>query len=99
MVILIAADLSARVVDPMDFRRFKVQFETGCRPATGPLNAAVVLEDSTTAWVHGQWLLDYSEKTDNAWRDGLESMIKAARRFGWIKDDPLMIKAHVEWLG
>ena len=100
MIVRVAADRSARVVEPEDFRRFKVQLEGGIPRVPGPVGEALELENADTAWVHAGWLFQNPEReTEAGWRQGLERMIAGARKYGWIRDEPLMIKAHVEWLG
>jgi hypothetical protein len=101
MIIHVDASCAVQVKDSKDFKRFKVQVDAAAtsfdkvRVGTAP---AVTFESREVAWVSAKALFDLpSLRDDPEWKAELEAMIAKARPHGWIKEEPLSIKAHIEW--
>jgi hypothetical protein len=91
MIVQVAAGRTA-LLDPDDFRRFKVTLEAG---ATN--NSLLRFEGAVVAWVDVEALVALSGRaSDEAWMAGFCKMIEAARPHGWISADGREIRAHVE---
>jgi hypothetical protein len=103
MELHLGADDHLRLVDPDNFRAFKLvveqpreKFDHVKRAVSG----AILLTDADTAWVSEMALRDLSgHPHDHAWQHQLAEMIEKAKPHGWIDEANQAIKAHVEWRG
>ena len=101
MEILVKADLTIDIADPFNFRKFSLNVSHPSSAAEKVAEACSGLATLGTdghAWVDAQRLIDWPGlRADPRWGDGIRAMIEKARPHGWIADDPLRIKAHIDW--
>ncbi|RUZ71538.1 hypothetical protein EN943_33420 [Mesorhizobium sp. M7A.F.Ca.US.006.01.1.1] len=101
MIVHLASNGSVSVVDPDDFRRFKVEIDAphgDLQTARRGFGEMVAFESKRQAWVSAGHLLRLAGPRDADWDREFARMIEAARPHGWVRDDPLRIAAHVEWI-
>ena len=101
MFVKVSADGRASLEDRDNFRAFKLVIEgdpTQIDIARRALSGVAELPDSATAWIAEAALRQRPEVAqDQAWQQGLSTMIEKARPHGWIDDQRRAIKAHIEW--
>jgi hypothetical protein len=101
MFVKVTADRRVTLEDRGNFRAFKLVVE-GRREDIDAVRRALLgtaeLMDTDTAWVSQAALRGRSEVAqDTAWQQSFDAMVEKARPHGWIDDQRLAIKAHVEW--
>jgi hypothetical protein len=91
------AEAVARLVDPDDFKAFKVVVK-GDTPALAARVAALgVPRLDEHAWVSIDALRNLAgEAATPAWEESLTAMIDYARSKGWVDDELGAIRGHVE---
>jgi len=102
MIVRVAADYAVRLHDRDDFKRFKVVVEAP-QAAYAQVQQAcaglIEFETPDKGWVAADALqAQVSGAGVPEWKQGFERMMAAARPHGWIKDGPLRVAAHVEWV-
>ena len=86
-----------RLLEPNDFRRFKVVLRDGLTACLLSIHG-VTFTGETEALVGIDFVSSLPGTPDNAaWRADYENMIQAARNSGWIDETIRGIRAHVEW--
>lgn len=102
MEILVKSDLTLDIGDAFNFRKFSLRAEHPAGALDRVAEACTGLatfEPDGHAWIDAQRLLDWPVlRDDPRWGEGLKAMMEKARPYGWIRDQPLCIKAHVDWL-
>jgi hypothetical protein len=99
MQIHVLKDLKAKLVEPDNFRDFKVVAETAkdrleeVGEALKAAGAGAV--DAGHAWISEAWLRA-NKSGEAAWDEGFGKMLEFARSKGWV-DDKGNIRAHIEW--
>jgi hypothetical protein len=89
--------------DRHNFRAFKLVVEAD-RSQIAAVRRAIaekaMLPDADTAWVFQEELRGWPGiEHDAEWQRNFAAMIEKARPHGWINDEDMTIKAHVEWTG
>ena len=101
MEILVKDDLTIEIGDPLNFRKFSLKVAypaSAAEPVADACKGLATLAEDNHAWVDAQRLLDWPGlRDDPQWGDGLRAMIEKARPYGWIAENPLRIKAHIDW--
>lgn len=101
MIVHVGTDGAVDVRDADDFRRFKIAVDLAADALADvreTLAGFAVLDSPGQAWVSADALRRIAgRENDQAWCRSLDAMIDKARPHGWIRDNPLMIAAHVEW--
>ena len=101
MEIMVKDDLTIEIDDPLNFRKFSLKVAhpaSATERVAGACKGLATLEADGHAWVDAQRLLDWPGlRDDPKWSEGIRAMIEKARPHGWIADDPLRIKAHIDW--
>jgi hypothetical protein len=96
----VTPDLNVALVEPQDFKRFKLVVDVARGDMT-KLNAALAgiatLSAEGHAWVSEAWLRHRDPAA--AWQEGLTAMIAVAKKYGWVDEAAKTIRAHVEWPG
>lgn len=88
-----------RVEDQENFRAFKLVVQGGENALTGLRKAppAGLTFEEDHAWIAADALVSWAGRAeDAAWRENLHRMIAFARQHGWVREEPLSIRAHVE---
>ena len=96
---LMAQSHSIEIDDPKNFRAFSVRIEGALDPAAQAelLGRIGARHDREHAWISEQALRDWPAlKAEAWWQDGLTGMISAVQKFGWIDNESLSIRAHIE---
>jgi hypothetical protein len=88
--------------DRHNFRAFKLVVEAD-QGRIADVRRAVAekatLPDADTAWIFQGMLRRWPDvEHDEAWQQNFSAMIDKARPHGWINDEDMTIKAHVEWV-
>lgn len=101
MIIHLTAGQPACLLDPDNFRAFKVLAEPALRDG-GALPAAIAgigrLADESHVWVAIERLEDLGRRFGGAgWAEGLAGMLAFARRSGWIEPGTGAVRAHIEF--
>lgn len=103
MIIQIDRKSSINIKEPKDFKKFKVQIEDGAESfeiIRSAVSNIIAFDNREEAWVLAAALYEWPQlRDDPEWRTGLDAMIAKARPHGWIREIPLSIKAHIEWIG
>ncbi|MEN3380435.1 MAG: hypothetical protein V7608_479 [Hyphomicrobiales bacterium] len=87
-----------RLLEPDDFRKFKVVLRAPLATSR-PLIDGVSFIDDSNALVAINVVPRLPGVLDNAsWRAGYDKMVAAARNHGWIDETGNAIRAHVEWV-
>lgn len=101
MEIIVKTDFGLDIGDPFNFRKFSLRAEHPANAAARVAEACAGLaafEPDNHAWIDAQRLLDWPVlRDDPRWSEGLRAMMEKARPYGWILDNPLRIKAHIDW--
>jgi hypothetical protein len=89
--------------DRQNFRAFKLVVE-GDRSRLETVRSALAgkaeLPDAETAWIYQNALRQWpGVPQDELWQENFSAMIEKARPHGWIDDQRMAIKAHIEWVG
>lgn len=93
MQIVLTPEGILRLNRPSAFNEFEILV-----PAKAvPLPSALVQDDELHAWVSEAWLRAELERSALAegWQREYQSMLDYACRKGWLRADPLAIRAHV----
>lgn len=101
MIIRMSPDRQIHLDSPTDFRRFKIVVEATLFEAPQVKKAFAgfaVFEGEQQAWIDADALRNLAG-SDAEWSKGFESMVELARPYGWVRDQPLRIAAHVAWTG
>ena len=95
------ADVKIRKAD--DFKNFKIVFKgVQADESQQIIEKALVdlgsLADESHAWIDAQKLIVQSGKGHDArWLEGFNEMTALGRKYGFVQDDPMRIRAHIEW--
>jgi hypothetical protein len=98
----LTADGELLFEDRQNFRAFKIVVEADrerIADVRGALAEKATLPDAETAWIFQEALRRWpGVEHDEAWQQNFFAMIDKARPHGWINDEDMTIKAHVEWV-
>ncbi|MDB5512143.1 MAG: hypothetical protein JWR08_1626 [Enterovirga sp.] len=100
MIIRLDERRTIHVEDRLDFKRFKLVVAgepSGLDAAASAVGDLASFETAEKAWVSADRLKALVPDRTPEWDAGFARMIESARPYGWIKDDPVRIGAHVEW--
>jgi hypothetical protein len=98
MIVHYSAEGGLELRDASEFKTFKLVLE-GCAVAR-PDIAGVTFVDDGNALVRIDAVPALcGAPADPAWRAGLDAMVTAAAKYGWIDEATQSIKAHVERVG
>ena len=95
-MVIVVEDGGVRMVDPSDFKAFKVVVKQGEDPAAiAPVGR---LADPDTAWIGVDAVrnLAGAAATVPGWEDDFAAMLAYARTKGWLDDTGTEIQAHIE---
>lgn len=101
MIIRVAEDRTVRVEDHANFQAFKVVADVppdSHQTVVGALATVGAVEDEDKVWIPADAVRE-RVTADAEWEGNFQRMIDSARPYGWIRDEPLRIAAHVEWVG
>jgi hypothetical protein len=98
MFIHVTRDLKIALMEPQDFKKFKLVIEAP-RDQSGKLESALAPVATLTAdghaWVKETWLRQ--QESSPQWQEGLAAMIGVAKKYGWVDEQQQTIRAHIEW--
>lgn len=98
MIVQVSAGKVA-LLEPDDFRKFKVTLDAGTSDAAAGAekHPLLRLEGADTAWVDIEALVALSGRTsDDVWMASFRKMIEGARPHDWVSADGREIRAHIE---
>jgi hypothetical protein len=96
----LGASAEAALLEPDDFRSFKVVVRGG--PADDPALANAIAPHGRLEGDHAFLRIDAVEalagdrSDDPAWKEGFAAMVDYARGHGWVDDAGTAIRAHIE---
>ena len=95
-MVIVIEDGGVRMVDPSDFKAFKVLVKEGEQASA--IEAVGRLADADTAWIGVDAVrnLAGAAATVPGWEDDYAAMLAYARTKGWLNDAGTEIQAHVE---
>ena len=103
MKIRVSRELEVSLQAPDDLKRFKMVLEVDRKrlPAVGKALAGIALLDGVeVAWVSADWLRQQSGLSESPeWNQRFEGMLEFARKHGWVREAPVMVRCHLEWAG
>ena len=92
-----ADGVRAHLVDPEDFKSFKVVLHGAGAPLAERLAPIGVARVDEHFWVSvGALRALAGDAATPAWEESLASMLEFARSRGWVNDDLDAVRAHVE---
>ena len=101
MFIRISSNGSVSLHELEDFQRFKLISElpqSSLCKLRRSLGVIGEIENSRQAWVKvGPFLKFMEPYPDEAWLMKFNDMVNTARPYGYVRDEPLSIGAHIEW--
>jgi hypothetical protein len=103
MIIQVTQSGTAELLEPDDFKNFKIAVATpgaGADLIAKALAGIATLEpDGKTAWVSQDALRQWQGRPQPAaWVQSFDKMVESVRRFGWVREDGT-VRAHVEVAG
>ncbi len=91
------ADPEARLLEPDDFKGFKVVVSDHAPALAGRVAALGIPRFDEHAWVSIDALRSLAGAAATpAWEESLDSMLEFARSKGWVDDELGAIRGHVE---
>jgi hypothetical protein len=101
LIISVSKAGNVTVEDQENFRAFSVLFlaqPDDLDRIAGSVKPAITFDDRGYAWIKADAVVAWANRTtDIAWRGLFDRMIDFARPHGWIEDDPLRIRAHIDF--
>lgn len=101
MFISISGRGEVSVEDTDDFRRFKIVSElaqSDMARLVSALQDLALVETAERAWVFAAEMSKRSGRgSDATWCASFEQMIESSKKYGYIREHPTMIAAHIEW--
>ncbi len=103
MEIHISQNADLKVLKSDDFKNFKIVFNGAQNDESPQIIAKALctlgtLADENHAWIDAQQLIVQSGKgNDPAWLRGFHDMTALGRKYGFVQDEPMKIRAHIEW--
>ena len=101
MYIHVTSKLDLSLVEPDNFRQFKVVVDADRKSIAEvrkAFSAAGEMADHETCWVSQGWLMAHSGRSAaKDWLSGFAAMLDYAQKKGWIEPGTANIRAHVEW--
>jgi hypothetical protein len=90
-------DVTARLVEPEDFRAFKAVLREAGPPLEERLAPAGIARVEEHVWVPVETLRELAgDAATAAWEESLLSMLEFARSRGWVDEETGALRAHVE---
>ena len=100
MIVSLAATGKVTLESPENFRGFYVasaiERARNSEAATA-LAALNMMLDGDHVWVPVAWLEAQGAAFGEEWRANLAGMISYAKKMGWVDDEAVALRAHVEW--
>jgi hypothetical protein len=101
MIIHVLKDMTVQLEQLDDFKKFAIVADA-TDDHVGRMEQALAglaeLESSRQAWVFADALKARSGLVSDAdWREKFDRMVSAAANYGWVKDDPTRVAAHIVW--
>ncbi len=101
MFILVDADFTVSLQEPLDFKGFKLVSRhprTALAQVAAALQTAAAKTDIDHSWIREAWLRQQaSVASDAAWQQSFNDVVAYARKKGWVDEASEAIRAHVEW--
>ncbi|MBD0413865.1 hypothetical protein [Oryzicola mucosus] len=95
MIVHYDPQVGLTLLEPDDFRNFKVQLAQGATQQPEVDGLRFVDDGNALVGIDAVPSLPGAPSTE-AWREGYAKMLAAAAKYGWIDDEANAIKAHVE---
>lgn len=84
------------VLDADTFTSFDVVTDAGAPDALHPTLAELEFEGAEHVWILAEAIPRWAGRSgDGDWQRAFEGMIAYARSRGWVRTDPLRIRAHI----
>ncbi|MCC6466818.1 MAG: hypothetical protein IT563_00740 [Alphaproteobacteria bacterium] len=103
MQVRVDRDLRVVLDDPGDFGRFRLAVDAdpgAFDQVRQALREIAELEGPEIAWVSEAWLRNHAPASrPDLWNEGFAKMLAYASKHGWTRGNPVMVRAHVVWLG
>jgi hypothetical protein len=101
MLIRITPDKQIQIEEPDNFKGFKV-VSAYSKSAKDQISLALQgigeLLDDEHALINAQAFSQHLKRDqDSLWMSQFTSMIESAKKYGWINENPLRIKAHIQF--
>jgi hypothetical protein len=101
MYVTIKTDMSVAIEGLADFKRFNIVSQVPGKnidQVKQALAGLASVENDNKVWVSADAFINrIPTAKDEAWLANFHSMIESSRKYGYIRDNPLAIAAHIEW--
>jgi len=104
MEIYISQNADIKIIKTDDFKNFKLVVKGAPGDQTRQVIERALCDfgtfaDEAYAWIDAQQLVVRSGKGhDASWLQGFNEMTALGRRYGFVQDNPMRIRAHIEWI-
>jgi 2-(1,2-epoxy-1,2-dihydrophenyl)acetyl-CoA isomerase len=97
MILECKPDLAPRLLEPDDFKTFKLVFD-GYPTGHAPEIDGVRYVEENHAFVDQQQVIQAAgSQSTESWREAFAVMVEKAAKYGWVAPDTQAIKAHIQW--